>query len=57
MDVPFNASKYHDDKLNSDIERFQELFQKYKGCINEVLEFARLWNRLTANAEYKWTED
>lgn len=46
MDVPFDTMKYEEEKLESDIKRFQELLRKYKDNIDEVLEFAELYTRL-----------
>lgn len=55
MEVPFDVIKHEEKKLVRDIERFHELYQKYGGCINEVLEFARLYNRLVSHPNAKYT--
>ena len=56
MEVPFNIIKYEEEKLYSDLERFQELLKKYGNCTNEVLEFARLYNRLVSHMEQKYVD-
>ena len=45
MKVPFNIIKQQDEELVRDINRFTELYEKYKGNIDEVLEFANLCMR------------
>lgn len=45
MEVPFDIIKQQDKELARDINRFAELFEKYKDDIDEVLEFANLCMR------------
>ena len=56
MDVPFNVTKYEEEKFSQDFERFKELFVKYHDEVKDVLEFARLWKKFTPNA-YKYMND
>ena len=54
MDIPFNITKYEEEKFESDLKRFQELFSKYKDDINEVLEFAILYECFVGNKKNKY---
>lgn len=50
MEVPFNITKYEEEKFSKDFEKFKKLYVKYKDDIENVLEFARLWKKFTPNA-------
>ena len=45
MNAPFDMQKYTDDKLACDMNRFIELYVKYKDVVEEILEFADLCKR------------
>lgn len=55
MGVPFNITKYEEEKFKSDFNRFQELSSKYKNDIDEVLEFARLYKQFVCVNKNKYT--
>lgn len=42
MGIPFDIIKHEDEKRVKDMNRFIELYKKYKDDIDEVLEFANL---------------
>lgn len=50
MDVPFNVTRYEEEKFAEEFDRFKELLAKYWGDKEEILEFARLWNKFTPNS-------
>lgn len=56
MDIPFDIEKYEKEKLDCELKRFFELQKKYKDNIDEIIEFAELWNKLVRNPKSKWTD-
>lgn len=52
--VPFNITKYEEEKLNTDFSRFQELYEKYNGNVKEILEFAKLYEKFITKKDRKW---
>ena len=53
-EVPFNITKHEEEKLNTDFARFQELYKKYDGNIEEILEFAKLYEKFVTKKNSKW---
>ena len=53
--VPFNVNKYEEEKYETDLERLLELLPKYKDNIDEVLEFARLYEHYVRTKKNKYT--
>ena len=45
MEVPFDMVKHQEEKLMYEIDRFVDLYRKYKDDIDEILEFAELCKR------------
>ena len=55
MGIPFDITKYEEEKIESDMKRFQELFSKYKDAnISEILEFAKLYERFVGDRHNKY---
>ena len=54
MSVPFDITRYEEEKFKSDFNRFQELSSKYKNDIDEVLEFARLYKQFVCVDKNKY---
>ncbi len=54
VEIPFNITKHEEEKLNKDFVRFQTLYQKYNGNIEEILEFAKLHERFVVSKNNKW---
>ena len=54
--VPFNIIKQQDEDLARDINRFAELYEKYKDNIDEILEFANLCMRFYPIKRNKYEE-
>lgn len=53
-EVPFNITKHEEEKLNTDFARFQELYKKYSENIEEILEFAKLYEKFVSRKNSKW---
>ena len=51
MGIPFDLNKYEMEKFEYEWKRFNELHEKYKDNVKEILEFARLW-RLFSSYSY-----
>lgn len=52
--VPFNITKYEEEKFDTDFARFQELYKKYNENVKEILEFAKLYEKFTIKQDNKW---
>ena len=48
-EVPFDITKYEETKFISDFAKFQELYKKYNENLEEILEFANLYNKFVIN--------
>ena len=55
MGIPFDIIRYEEEKFKSNFNRFQELFPKYKNDIDEVLEFAKLYEQFVCVNKNKYT--
>lgn len=44
-EIPINIIECDSKKVESDLNRLQELSFKYKDDINEIIEFAKLYNK------------
>ena len=56
MNVPFDMTKHIDNKLMGDMNRFIELYAKYKDNTEEILEFADLCKRFYPIKKRKYEE-
>lgn len=52
-EVPFDITRHEEMKLSSDFAKFQELYKKYNENLEEILEFANLYNKFVVN-KGKW---
>ena len=53
-EVPFSFTKYEKEQFDRELARFVDLYAKYNKNINEVLEFARLYQKFIINKHKKW---
>lgn len=53
--VPFDITRYEEEKFNTDILRFKNLYEKYKDDVDEILEFAKLYNKIVPKSNGKWS--
>lgn len=56
MEVPFDMVKHQEEKLMYDINRFMNLYAKYKDDVDEILEFAELCKRFYPIKKNKYEE-
>lgn len=56
MGISFDIIKHEDEKRVKDMNRFMELYEKYKDDIDEVLEFANLCMRFYPIKKRKYEE-
>lgn len=54
MGIPFDIARYEEEKFKSDFDRFQELSSKYQNDIDEVLEFAKLYEQFVCVKRNKY---
>lgn len=54
MNVPFDIEKYEKEKLDYELKRFFELYDKYEDDVNEILEFAELWRKFAPDIQRKY---
>ena len=52
--IPFDITKFEEEKFNAEIIRFQYLYEKYNDDIAEILEFANLYNKFVQKSNSKW---
>lgn len=54
MNVPFDIIKYENEKLNYELKKFIELYNKYEDDVNEILLFAELWRKFAPDIQSKY---
>lgn len=53
MEVPFDINKYETERLRCKLKRFYELYAKYEDDMDEILEFAELWEQFISTKKYR----
>lgn len=56
MNIPFNIEKYEKEKLDYELKRFFELYNKHEDNVNEILEFAELWRKFVPTMQSKYRD-